>query len=64
MFQTSHSNPKEIKEWLKPSAGDYQERLQKEKEYDVLLKAEKYLLTHPAFSRVRVEDVKKRRLER
>ena len=30
----------------------------------MLLKAEKYLLTHPAFSRVRVEDVKKRRVER
>jgi hypothetical protein len=26
-----------------------------------LLKAEQFLLTHPAFSKVRVEDVKKRR---
>jgi hypothetical protein len=38
--------------------------VQKEKEYNTLLKAETYLLTHPAFSRIRVQDVKRKRADR
>lgn len=64
IFQASHNEPEKVKEWLKPSASNYQERVLREKEFQTLLKAEQYLLTHPAFSKIRVQDVKKRRVER
>jgi hypothetical protein len=31
IFQASHSDNKLVKQWLTPSAGDYQERVKKEK---------------------------------
>lgn len=64
LFQACLGDREKIKSWLKINDRELQERQKKEKEFDILLKAEQFLHTHVGFSRVRVDDIKKKRAER
>jgi hypothetical protein len=52
------------KSWLKLNEKEMDDRQKKEKEYEIIVKAEQFLQTHSSFARVRIEDIKKKRGER
>jgi hypothetical protein len=53
IFQACMGEKEQLQSWLKLNTGELEERRKKESEYEVIRKAEQFLLTHPAFAKHR-----------
>lgn len=59
IFQACLGEKDQVQNWLKLNTGEVEERRKKENEYEVVRKAEQFLLTHPAFAKYRTRTLLK-----
>ena len=54
----------QLAEWLKLDSAHMRERQKVQQEYEVVVKCEQFLITHPVFAKVRGKDVQARKAAR